>query len=151
VAIRSDDEFRKMTFNLEVEDNWPPVSVETLWVKVAKNGKFTVDSIPFLAKGVAVGDLVEGDEETEGELKFRRKVESSGHSTIQVIVIADAIASTIKDEIKRIGCFTEASPWSALFGIDAPDQETLAGVGRILDMRAAAGEIEYENACIASE
>jgi Domain of unknown function (DUF4265) len=149
MAMRDRAKFRRMAFDLEVEDDWPPVSVETVWVKVAEGGKFRIDSIPFFVTGIAVGDLVEGDTDQENVLRFARKIEGSGHSTIQVIVIADDAASAVKEEIKRAGCPIEGSPWPSLFSIDVPDGEVLAEVHRLLDMHAAAGEIEYQDANLA--
>jgi hypothetical protein len=147
VAIR--DELRRMAFDLEVKDDWPPVAVETLWVRTAGSGRFEIDSIPFLARGVATGDLVAGEGEADSLLRFSGKLESGGHSTIQVIMTADEMGPVVRDEIVRAGCRTEVSPWPSLFSIDIPSGDLLAEVHRLLGARAAAGELEYEDACLA--
>ncbi len=139
-----------MIFDLEVVDGWPPVSAETLWVKTMGQSRFQIDNCPFFVKGIAVRDLVEGHGEQEGLLRFSRKLESGGHSTIHVIVLADEVGPALKADITEAGSHVEGSPWKSLFSIDVPDANVLGEVQRRLKARAAAGEIEFENACIAS-
>jgi hypothetical protein len=79
---------------------------------------------------------------------FTGKLEGGGHSTIQVILDDDDAGPAIKEELKRSGCQVENSPWPSLFSIDVPGSEALAQARRILGGHAAAGELEYENACI---
>jgi|SRR5580693_6339272 hypothetical protein len=67
VAMTDRPDLRRMAFSLPIEEDWPPVSVETLWVEAAKNGTYRVDSVPFLVKGIAVDDIVEGRTQDEGE------------------------------------------------------------------------------------
>jgi hypothetical protein len=110
------------------------------------------DSIPFLAKGIAIDDLVEGWSDGAGEegmLHFSRKLETGGHSTIQTIVLLDEVAPYIKNEVTEIGCGIEVSPWPSLFSIDIPDYNLLGMVHRLLDARASLGQLEYEDACLA--
>jgi len=141
-----------MAFRLKVEDDWPPVSVETLWVESAGKSKFRIDNTPFLVKGIAVDDIVEGRQEEAGEegmLHFSRKLATGGHSTIQAIVIVDEVESDFRDEMREIGCRIEVSPWRSLYGIDIPDRRLIEAVHRSLDARASLGQLEYEDACLA--
>ena len=81
-----------MAFRLEVESNWPPVSIESLWVESIGDDKFRIDNSNFLLKGIAVDDIVEGRLESadkEEVFYFSRKLKAGRHSTIQVIVIAE--------------------------------------------------------------
>ena len=148
MAMRGESGFRRMAFALEVEDSWPPVSVETLWVTEAGEGKFRIDSIPFFVPDIAIGDLVAGEMDHENVLQFSRKLEEGGHSTIHAILTDDDTGPAIKEELKRAGCRIENSPWPSLFSIDVPGSEVLAEAHRILDGHAAADEIEYEDACL---
>ena len=148
MAMRDEPGFRRMAFALEIEDDWPPVSVETLWVTEAGKDRFRIDSVPFLVPGIAVGDLVAGETDHENVLQFAGKLEGGGHSTIQVILVDDDAGPVIKEELRRSGCEIENSPWPSLFSIDVPGSEALAQARRILEGRAAADELGYENACI---
>jgi Domain of unknown function (DUF4265) len=152
MAMTGQPDLRRMAFDLEVVDDWPPVSVETLWVEYVQNGRYRVDSIPFLVRGIAVDDIVEGRTESPGEpdslLHFTRKVEAGGHSTIQVIVIADEVTSAVKNDVARVGCRTEGSPWPSLFSIDIPNSELIDAVHGVLRVRATLGQLEYEDACL---
>lgn len=154
MAMTARPELRRMAFNLEVEGDWPPASVETLWVEALKNAKFRIDSTPFLVRGIAINDIVEGraeaSSESDGLLHFSRKLEGGGHSTIQVIVMVDDSASAVKREVTEVGCRTEGSPWPSLFSIDIPDSKLIDAVHAILDRRAALGQLEYEDACLAA-
>jgi Domain of unknown function (DUF4265) len=101
MAMRGESGFRRMAFALEVEDSWPSVSVETLWVTEAGEGKFRIDSIPFFVPDIAIGDLVAGEMDHENVLQFSRKLEEGGHSTIHAILTDDDTGPAIKEELKR--------------------------------------------------
>jgi Domain of unknown function (DUF4265) len=139
----------RMMFDLEVVDGWPPVSAETLWVQAIGPNKFQIDNCPFFVKGIAVRDLVEGHGGPEDVLRYSRKLESGGHSTIHVVVLDDEVRPALKAEIAGAGSQIEEGPWQSLFSIDVPDRKLLAEVHRYLNARAATGEIEFEDACIA--
>jgi hypothetical protein len=150
MAGLTDEGLWRMDFSLQIEADWPPVSVETLWVEAITVEKFRIDSIPFFVKGIAVNDIVGGEADSEGRLHYTRKLEEGGHSTIQVITIRDDATPGVRSELARIGCVTEGSPWPSLFTIDIPDRKLLAQVHRLLRERAELGEIEYEDAFLAS-
>ena len=75
----------RMEFPLTIESDWPPVSVETLWVAALGDGHFRIDNIPFFVRDIAVDDVVVGKSGQGGLLRFVRKFASGGHSTIWVI------------------------------------------------------------------
>ena len=41
---------KKVLFNLEVIDGYPPVSMESIWAEVTEEGYFKINNIPFIAK-----------------------------------------------------------------------------------------------------
>ena len=41
---------KKVSFNLEVIDGYPPVSMESIWAEVTEEGYFKINNIPFTAK-----------------------------------------------------------------------------------------------------
>lgn len=149
MAMSSDrPDLRRMGFDLEVVDGWPPVSVETLWVKSLHSGKYQIDNSPFFVRGLAVGDVVEG-EGTSGELlRFLGKVSAGGHSTVWVMALTDGARLSVAAEIKELGCYVESSPWQSLLSVDIPDQKHLDELHRHLTVLASTNQVEFVDACI---
>lgn len=153
MAIKADrPDLQRMAFRLEAESDWPPVSVETLWVESLGGEKFRIDNSPFFVKGISVDDIVEGRLEGSDEeemLYFSRKLKASRHSTIQVIVLVDEIVSDIKSEVAAAGCHIEVSPWPSMFSIDIPERLLVDVIHGLFEQRSSLGQLEYEDACLA--
>ena len=49
---------KKVLFNLEVIDGYPPVSMESTWAEVTEEGYFKINNIPFYSKEISLGDIV---------------------------------------------------------------------------------------------
>ena len=49
---------KKLFFNLEVIDGYPPVSMESVWAEVTEEGHFKINNIPFYSKEISFGDIV---------------------------------------------------------------------------------------------
>jgi len=56
-----------------------------MWAKPRAEG-YQLDSIPFYAKGVALGDVVEAVKDDDGGLVFKRVLNRGGHSTYRVFL-----------------------------------------------------------------
>ena len=137
-----------MEFRLEVIDDWPPVSAESLWVEPIGDGKFRIDNSPFFVRNIAVGDLVEGAEVLDEPVKFVGKISSGGHSTVWVITLNDKIGESLKGGIRELGCHVEGSPWPSLISIDVPSGSHLGELHRLLREVASTGQIEFVDACV---
>jgi Domain of unknown function (DUF4265) len=149
MAIREDQpDLRRMGFDLEVVDGWPPVSVETLWVKSVGDGNFQIDNSPFFVRDLAVGDVVEGEGASGELLRFLGKVSSGGHSTVWVMALTDKARRSLAAEIKDLGCRVEDSPWPSLLSVDVPDQMHLDELHRHLTVLASTDQVEFVDACI---
>ncbi|MBZ5857395.1 DUF4265 domain-containing protein [Flavihumibacter profundi] len=94
-------------FFSNVLDEW---TVETMLADTvdAEKGFYKLDSIPFYAP-VASDDIVFAEyDDTEEILKYRNTVESSGNSTVQVVLIdTTKEINTIRDKFKDMGCISE--------------------------------------------
>jgi hypothetical protein len=150
VALDNDvPDHQRMEFRLEIEENWPPVSTETLWVESVGAGSYKIDNAPFFVKNIAVGDIVDG-ERTNGELlSFERKTASGGHSTIWVIALEDEIRQPLRDSIYSMNCSFESGPWPSLISIDVPDARYLDALHHYLDDLTSQGLISFVDGCIA--
>jgi hypothetical protein len=57
----------KVHFRLEIENDWPPASVESLWAVDQDDGTARLDNIPWFVRGIACGDIVTTEPDDEGD------------------------------------------------------------------------------------
>jgi hypothetical protein len=88
-------------------DEW---TVETMWADIvdSEKGLYKLDSIPFYAS-VASDDIVFAEyDETEQMLTYRKTVEYSGNSTIQVVLMdTTSDINNIRNTFFNMGCVSE--------------------------------------------
>ncbi|UFK97835.1 DUF4265 domain-containing protein [Kaistella faecalis] len=89
------------------------IVVETLWTEIidAEKGLYKIDNIPFYGPKFSCGDIVYAEYDNyEERLTFRKVVEPSGNSTIQIILIDENLDSQdLRDEFKDLGCESEGA------------------------------------------
>jgi hypothetical protein len=94
-------------FFSSVLDEW---TVETMWADIvdAEKGLYKLDSIPFYAP-VASDDIVFAEyDDTEQMLTYRKSVEHSGNSTVQVVLMdTKTDINYIRDIFSNMGCVSE--------------------------------------------
>jgi len=94
-------------FFSSVLDEW---TVETIWADIvdAEKGLYKIDSIPFYAP-VASDDIVFAEYDDTGQmLTYRKSVEHSGNSTVQVVLIdTKTDINNIRDIFSKMGCISE--------------------------------------------
>lgn len=94
-------------FFSNVLDEW---TVETIWADTidADKGLYKLDSIPFYAP-VASDDIVFAEyDDTEQILTYRKTIEYSGNSTVQVVLLdRKHDINTMRDTFKDLGCTSE--------------------------------------------
>ncbi len=104
-----DDKQVKILFRFfsDVLEEW---TVETLWAEIidAEKGLYKLLNIPFYAS-VSCDDIVFAEyDEDEERLTYRKTVEHSGNSTIQVIVMDKTIvANDLREIFNSLGCESE--------------------------------------------
>lgn len=94
-------------FFSNILDQW---TVETMWAEIvdAKKGLYKLSNIPFYAS-VSCDDIVFAEyDNDEAMLTYRKTVEHSGNSTIQVIILnKDIIANDLREIFNSFGCESE--------------------------------------------
>ncbi len=94
-------------FFSNVLDEW---AVETMWAGIVDEDKglYKLDSIPFYAS-VASDDIVFAEyDETEQMLLYRKTIEHSGNSTIQVVIMdKQTEVNKIREIFSALGCISE--------------------------------------------
>lgn len=126
---RSTREFSEIGFSLEVEGDWPPYSVEHLWVQPVSDG-YIIKSFPFFVKGLSFGDTVSGNVDQNGYISDWKIIHQSDNSTIWIIC---ANSRNIIDEFVALGCGSESGAVDNLFTVNIPKEVPTEDVERILE------------------
>jgi hypothetical protein len=123
----------KIAFPIEQdEEGFPPFDVEDLWgVETDYPLHFRIDSIPFFAKQVAVGDVVRV-KESDGNYRFDRVITKSKNSLIRVIVYKGSDGEQIRRNLAGLGCSTEAFKDQPIVAVDVPAPTDLTRVQEYL-------------------
>nr|WP_324260160.1 DUF4265 domain-containing protein [Cellvibrio fontiphilus] len=110
----------KVKFALDIEDDWPPVSSESVWCeRVGENYK--VLNAPFFIHRLAYGDVFSAVPDSVNQHVFEFEViEQSGHSLVWLMNAAQIEISEKLESISELGCNYEGFPLFNLVAIDVP-------------------------------
>jgi hypothetical protein len=92
----------KIEFPLEIEDGYPPISVESLNARPVENGQFEILNTPFFVKNVAYGNCVTAVKQQDGRLIFEACTTLSGFKAISIILLDDSLDIELLDLLR--GC-----------------------------------------------
>ena len=123
---------------------------ESLWCnRIGEN--FMVDNIPFIAKRIALGDIVRAEYDEEDEsYYFDDFVEVSGNSTIRIILLEDeSIISEIREHLKLFGCETEVFLHRKIVAVNVPKEVNYYSIKEYLDHGELNKIWTYEESCLA--
>jgi hypothetical protein len=148
----------KVGFRLERDqDNYPPADWEWLWASRVSDSTFKIDNIPFFAKLISYGDVVEVKQTNTG-LIFNTLVQPSGHSTVRVIVHRrgrsdeqlQVVVEDVRVAMRAMGCSVEKSHIPGLIAVDVPPEVNYQSVAAFLSKKESEGLLGYEEACLAA-
>lgn len=129
-------------------------TVETLWAVAvdAAKGHFRLDSIPFYGPPVSSEDIVHAVRtEAEQMLTYQSTVMFSGHSTVQVIVLAgDAKINEIREIFRKLGCPSERINES-FFAMDIPSEVDYRLILKELQTLESKQIIEFAEPCLSEK
>lgn len=110
----------KVKFALDVENEWPPVSSESIWCeRVGEN--FKALNAPFFIPNLAYGDIFSAIPDSVNQHIFEFEVvEESGHSLIWLMNTAKIEITEKLKEISELGCKYEGFPQFNLIAVDVP-------------------------------
>jgi hypothetical protein len=139
----------KVKFSLQDDENgYPGFAVESLWAKVCEDGVFEIDSIPFFAKLVSLGDKVFADEDGQGNLVYKAHASYSKHSTVRIVIFDMEQVSHTRKMMSEMGCPTELSHNPKLIAVDIPPDVEIDRINALLKEGEKAGRWEYEEGAI---
>jgi hypothetical protein len=128
-------------------DEWHGHSSETVWAEKVGEGRYRLRSVPFYAKGLSFGDVVNTRTQDGKEVVHGVSLRS-GHSTYRVFVKAPIeVGSSGFDRawrpIQDLGCTYERAT-EHLLAIDVPSSADLDAVYALLESSEAAGVWNFE-------
>ena len=137
-------------FHSDILEEW---TVENLWAEIVdkEKGLYKIDNIPFYAS-VATDDIVFAEyDEAEERLTYRKTVEYSGNSTVQVVMFDKNIATNdIRDIFNSLGCETEKFK-EGYFVINVPADLDYKLIKKQLTELEDKGIIDYAEPCLSDK
>ena len=146
-----DDNYVKILFRFH-SDVLEEETVETMWATIVDKDKglYKLDSIPFYAPLVASDDIVFAEiDEQEKMLTYRKTVEYSGNSTVQIVLMDNSKdINQIRDLFKELGCVSEKVN-EGYFSMEIPSTVDYKNIKNKLDELETQGKIGYAEPCLA--
>lgn len=128
--------------------------IETMWATIVDKDKglYKLDNIPFYAPLVASDDIVFADfDEQQQMLTYRKTVEYSGNSTIQVVLMDKSKdINSIRKTFEELGCVSEKVN-DGYFSMEIPAAVEYKFIKHKLDDLEQNEIIGYSEPCLADQ
>jgi hypothetical protein len=128
--------------------------LETVWADKIdeKNGLYRIDNIPFYIPSVASEDIVLAEfDETEQILTYRKTIEYSGRTVVQVVIFErKRTTNDIREVFHKLGCESEKAN-EEYFSMEIPAKLNYKLVKQELDIMESAEIIGYAEPTISEK
>ena len=126
--------------------------IESVWAMPVVDG-YQIDNIPFYAREIALGDVVNAKTDIDGSLRFSSFVRPSGHSTVRLWFAKGSVHAvvSIRQKLRELGCTSEQSDLPRLVAIDIPPLVPYKRARQFFVDGEKAGLFEYDEACLESD
>jgi hypothetical protein len=143
----------KVWFRFVPREGWLPHDTEGLWATPVESDTARIDNVPFLADGVAQGDVVRFVTDSEGVNWATERVEWSGNNTIRVLPVASGplgpSATAVHERLAPFGIGGEAfSAGFPLVALNVPAGADLPQIKALLVHGEHEGWWAFETPCI---
>src|SRR5262249_54140608 len=133
-------------------EGWLPYDTEGLWGTVVGEGTARIDNVPFLQDGVAEGDVVRFETDSDGVHWSRNRVEESGNCAVRVLPIPDGPLGRSGQAVheKFVGFGVGGEVFSAdfpLVALNVPAGADFAQIKDLLRSGQEAGWWHFEVGC----
>jgi hypothetical protein len=135
----------KLLIKLEIINDYPPVSVESIWVKKLPSGYFKVLNIPFYSRELCFEDVVDVTTCPDGSIYFLRIKRKSKNSTIRIVFFDEYFdqKNIVITKLESLGCTWEEFS-TAFLAINIPRETDLNEIIEILEQFSEKGVLDYE-------
>lgn len=127
---------------------------ETMWAKIVDKDKgfYKIDYIPFYATLVASDDIVFAEFDAQQQmLTYRKTVEFSGNSTVQVVLLDDSKdINSIREIFQEHSCVSEKVN-DGYFAMEVPASVNYKLIKQKLDDLELKEIIGYAESCLAAQ
>jgi hypothetical protein len=126
---------RNLYFQLEVDDGWPPVSVEVMSCEEEAGG-YLVKSPPIFIKGISVGDVITANPDSEGRVWEWQHLSQSMHTTIWLARLEEEAQTDIDEIVEKLrgfDCRIAEIRTLGCYSVDVPPQCPIDRIDEVLD------------------
>ncbi|MFH6942487.1 DUF4265 domain-containing protein [Flavobacterium sp. FlaQc-50] len=128
--------------------------VETMWAEIIdlEKGHFKLDNIPFFGPLIATDDLFYAEyDTTEERLVYKKTLQSSGNSIVQVVILdKDFDKEIIREKLKTIDCLSEGLN-DTFFAVEIVRDIDYAIVKSLLSEYETLSVIEFAEPCLSEK
>lgn len=121
-----------LKFPLEVEDDWPPVAIESMPLRKVSAG-YQVQAVPLFVKDLSVGDVIAVDLDDENTVESWRHVARSARTTIWLLRLKqpNGIDAALA-KLRHLGCNSVALDAAGCYALDVPESISMESVDAVL-------------------
>ncbi len=110
----------ELLFALDVDDNWPPVSIEGIPCTMV-DGAYQIKAAPLFVKEISVDDIIEVVFDSSEKVSSWHHIQKSNRSTIWLLRIAESHnIESVLQELRLLNCNTVRLPEYGSYSIDVP-------------------------------
>ncbi|HRK47243.1 MAG TPA: DUF4265 domain-containing protein [Nocardioides sp.] len=121
-------------FQLDVEEEWPPVGIESVPCEL-RDGDYRVLVSPLFVKNLSVGDVISAELNADGAVRTWRHVQRSDHTTVWLLrLAANNNLDDVLTRLRGLGCNTVSLPQAGCYSVDVPGSVDIADVDAVLSM-----------------
>ena len=136
-----------VTFPLEQQAGWPPVTREEIPCNQVAEGQYRLRAIPFYARAVARDDVVKASPRN-GKLEFIEVCDRAEAATVRAIVRDEAKVPSVRKALGFLGCDTAVNDLAKVVAIHVPSFVPYGPIRDYLEAQAREGVLSYEASCL---
>lgn len=142
----------KVWFRFVPREGWFPQDIEGLWATRLSADTATIENVPFLQDGVAEGDVVQFQTDSDGLHWAVGRVSSAGNCTVRVVPVPSGLLGRSPQAVhQRLAVFNLGGEVMSkdfpMVAFNVPAGADFAGIKALLKQGQDAGWWHYEVGC----
>ncbi|MCE4554266.1 DUF4265 domain-containing protein [Roseateles cellulosilyticus] len=122
-----------LQFQLDVEDDWPPVGIESLPFRIDVDG-YKLLKPPLFVKGLSVGDVIRPTLDGGGTVSSWSHQTRSGRTTLWLLRLDEPNnLEQVLEKLLELGCNVVKLPQYGCYSIDVPAEVKIGDIDAVLD------------------